>query len=558
VFIGIAVAGPDRLEPIPGAIPSIQRLGAWARSQRYSTEIITDSDKPVTSSRLKRAFERKLGDGGQDRVIVAFAGHGLIRGGAEEYWLLNDWRSQATEAVNYFKMRDRLATYQIAQLAIISDACRSLPNSEARFVEGNGVVPIKDYNQKPVQTADWYGTQSAQPAYSSPLTANEAYCFFSRVLTDALLGIPSDVADPDPEMITVRNDALMSVVERELPRLASRYDRRQVPDLRGSWRASPDNIWSQLNRSTVAKIPPAAGVPLPERRRFGVSSDRLRQESLDRESSNFESLIKRSLLPARGTGIGLANSKLRQLFLGPGCQITGGGPQWAVVEIAGPSASFCLDLENGDWAAGAIYRDFNGTLTAGDYGIDAYVLRSVRENSMIAAGAVARASTGHLLGRPYDVAAQLRETKHIDPVYGALASYLYARGSEVDEIRRLLYFYGERGQPAPFDCVLLARVEVEQRDGGWIAKVPAVAERMPRSPIEAQRRFTFEATSATEVQVAGGFPWLRQGWALLEDDFRADFRKLHRFARGLAPSTFTAFTRTTGQELASLISRGEV
>jgi hypothetical protein len=105
---------------------------------------------------------------------------------------------------------------------------------------------------------------------------------------------------------------------------------------------------------------------------------------------------------------------------------------------------------------------------------------------------------------------------------------------------------------------LLARVEVEQRSSGWVAKVPAVAERPPPSKLDAENRSLYGATPAAEVEVAGGFPWLRQGWARLDDDFRAPFRKLHRFAKGLTHGMFTTFNPMVGAELATLISKGEI
>lgn len=561
IFIGIAVSKPDELSRLPGAIPSALRLAAWARSQCYDTTLVTDSDpgKPVTAATLRDVLAEKLGDGGQERVIVAFVGHGLIRGGAEEYWLLNNWRTEATEAVNYIKMRDRLATYGIGQLAIISDACRSLPNSAARFVEGNGIVPIKDYDQKPVQTADWYGTQAAQPSYASPLSENEAYCFFTRVLTDALLGIPATVTENDPARgKVVRNDKLMTAIEEELPRLASQYDRRQVPDLRGSWRSTPDNIWSVLQQCQV-DVPPAVAVPRQAIRQFGLSPDRARAERTERATAAFAARLM-SEEPQPGTGLRLANGRIEDVVICPRFGRVTQTPWGLSITLSVRAASFALRLENGRWAAGAVYNDLMGLLAQDEHGIESFILSSAytRAESASAARAVAKTATGQLLGQPYDVAAKLREMKHMDPVYGALASYLYARGSEIDEIRRLLYFYGKNGQPAPFDAVLLARIPITRSESGWSAHVPAVRERPPRSPTEAARGYTFEATPAIDVSVAGGFPWLRQGWALLEDDFRPDFRKLYRFARHLAPSTFTTFVPEIGDEFQRLIVQGEI
>src|SRR6476619_3762711 len=105
--IAIAVSKPEDLAAVPGAVPSANRIIAWAKALDYDTELVTDEVDPVTCARLNEVFKKKLGQGGHRRLIVSFAGHGLIRGGAEEYWLLNGWRTQATEAVNHLKLRDR-------------------------------------------------------------------------------------------------------------------------------------------------------------------------------------------------------------------------------------------------------------------------------------------------------------------------------------------------------------------------------------------------------------------------------------------------------------------
>ncbi len=171
---------------------------------------------------------------------------------------------------------------------------------------------------------------------------------------------------------------------------------------------------------------------------------------------------------------------------------------------------------------------------------------------------VARAATGNLLGDPFELAAYLRDQKHTDPTLGALAAYAYARAGAVEEIRRLCYFYAKYSQPVPFDAVLLARVPVHRDKYGLSCDIPAVAARAPTNDAERARGFTYEATPAASVAVGGTFPWLRQGWALLEDDFRRDFRKIAALAAGLRPGMFTSFKPETGIEVARRIEAGDL
>jgi hypothetical protein len=61
-------------------------------------------------------------------LIIYFAGHGLIREAEEGLWLMSDWYNEL-RAVAVELLKRRLYKYQIDQIAIFADACRSLPTS---------------------------------------------------------------------------------------------------------------------------------------------------------------------------------------------------------------------------------------------------------------------------------------------------------------------------------------------------------------------------------------------------------------------------------------------
>jgi hypothetical protein len=561
--IAIAVSKPEDLDVVPGAIPSAKRVVAWAKSQGYDTALVTDENNDaVTCERLKKVFKNKLGQGGQRRLIVSFAGHGLIRGGAEEYWLLNGWRTQATEAVNHLKLRDRLGTYLPKQMAVISDACRSLPTARAKFVEGNGIVDVKDYVEKPLQVANLSGTRAAQPSYSAPIGVEEAQCFFTQVLMNALYGSPPDVVENDPILgKVVANDRLLSTVERELPLLANRYNRTQTPDLQGAWR-SPENIWSVLNKFAAVDVRafPAPGGPPPDRGSLEIGTLE-REERAVTQVREFVSALRREERATHfetRTGLAVSGVAVTAVVVSPNFRTERDSPLWfRIYPNEGECSSVLARLENGDWVGAASYRDFIGTFGIGSGGAESYVLRRPYQDETGGEFAIAQAATGGALTDPYEMAAVLRDHKHDDPVLGALAAYAYARAGAVDEIRRMTYFYGANSQPAPFDAVLLARVQIKRDRFGYMASIPAVPRREWRTDAERHREWTFEATPAISVRVAGGFPWLRQGWALLEDDFRPEFRRLARFTSGLRPSVFTTLEPRAGEELASLVSKGD-
>lgn len=557
--IAIAVSRPEGLDPLPGAIPSAKRLAAWAQGQGYATELVTDASEAVTCARLTEVLHRCLDQGGQRRIIIAFAGHGLMRGGAEEFWLLNQWRNRAAEAVNHLKLRDRLGTYRPKQLAIISDACRSLATQDARWVEGTGVVDTTNYVEQPVQVANLSGTRATQPAYTTPLEAGDAYCFFTQVLTRALNGKPPDALTIDDQgRRVVLSDDLFNVIERELPLLASQHGRSQTPDLSGAWRA-PGNIWSilQTGASDAPLLLPSAVTANYERAVEAAAPT-------DRRATDLEHRLTTEPRPLRyetGTGVTVQGACPVAVVASPAFRPEAWGPPGSFrfwPDEGAQRGSMAIELAGGSWVAGPIYTGFIGAFTLDGEFAEGLVLRPSDQDPRVAEATVAAAASGQVLSDPYDLAARLRDQKHADPVLGALAAYAYARAGAVEDIRRLCDFYRQRRQPVPFDAILLARVPIRREADGLRAILPPVAAREPLTDMERARRWTYEATAGGEVAVAGGFPWLRQGWALLEDDFRPELRAVARFAPGILPGLFTTLRPRQGEQLARAIAQGEI
>ncbi|MBR0850725.1 hypothetical protein JQ543_23490 [Bradyrhizobium diazoefficiens] len=564
ICIAIAVSKPDGLDEIPGAIPSAKRLATWANEQGYGCRLVTDENEAVTCQRLNAVFKEVLGGGGQQRILVTFAGHGLIRGGAEEYWLLNDWRTRATEAVNHLKLRDRLGTYLPKQLAIVSDACRSLPTERAKWVEGNGVVDVMDYVEQPAQFANLSGTMSAQPAYATPLGTEQAYCFFTETLVNALRGSFSrHVTEADGNLV-ITNDGLYNAVAEELPLLASRHDRNQFPDLQGGWRSPPGAIWSTLGRPGAAL--PAPRDPSPSARRGDVSEDEEAAVAPDNRAQEYERRLRtqnRATHFETGTGLVFSNDRGPPLVhsVSIGRHFEAMRDQFSnwfrLIPKRGDAASFVAEID-GWWVGGCAYRDFIASYGISTDGSESCILRPAYEDAPLSEETVARAATGQVLADPFDLAARLRDQKHTNPVLGALAAYAYSRAGAIDDIRRLVYFYAKHQQPAPFDAVLLARAPIVAGEHGFVCEVPAVEARDPLNDAERARAWTHQATPSAVISVGGSFPWLRQGWSLLEDDFRPEFRSLARLARGLLPSLFTAFDFHTGREVADRLAAGDL
>jgi hypothetical protein len=86
--------------------------------------------------------------------------------------------------------------------------------------------------------------------------------------------------------------------------------------------------------------------------------------------------------------------------------------------------------------------------------------------------------------------------------------------------------------------------------------VPAVPERAARTEAEERHEWTRSATPETAGPVGGLWPWMRQGWMLVDDP--ADdgstlvVRPLAELTAHLRPSRFSTFDADGGRQLARL------
>ena len=222
-----------------------------------------------------------------------------------------------------------------------------------------------------------------------------------------------------------------------------------------------------------------------------------------------------------------------------------------------------VQLADGRWTGAAAMPRLIATFSLGADGVVSLIYRPVgwqaggdKTERVIAALRTGALRTEDAL----DVAAGLRDGKMEDPVLGVLAAYLYDSIGDVDSIRRMAFFYAHFGQAVPFDVAMLARLGAERApDGTIVAQIPAVRARPPASDAEEQRRGNSVATPARPAPVAGLFPWLRQGWALLEEEDPSPLflTGLPDLQSGLARAPFTTLDAEHGQRLKSLVFPGD-
>lgn len=228
--IGIADAGGG-LEYLGGAVNGAHGMHEWALALGYESTLLTDEDRPVDVTLLRDTLKTLLPRGSSTRrLILYFAGHGLIARADDGLWLLNDWH-QELRAVAVEVLKRRLREFGVEQLAIVADACRKLPPD---MVAG-------DLAQDPVLGAGFTkpltdplidrftASQDGRASYMVPgRTPEEDRCIFSGVLLEGLWGV-SDAAFSKRATGQVISSSLADYLRTEVPRVAARYQLQMDP-----------------------------------------------------------------------------------------------------------------------------------------------------------------------------------------------------------------------------------------------------------------------------------------------------------------------------------------
>lgn len=637
IAVGIAGSVPQRY--LSGALTGARHLEVWAKRQGYETTLITDEKENVTIPVLRQRVEYILraSPAPIHRIIVYFAGHGLIREMEESLWLLSDWRSELRAvAVEGFKRR--LFMWGPRQVCIISDACKSLPAD----VEQNDLVPdaVLGSGPRPVDpmvAVDRFdATQDGAESFMIPgPNPNEDRCLFSGVLAEGLWGIVGAASNKDPYSTlvpgAVTSSSLGAYLLAEVPVRARQYglkltprvlptfpdddnfyfrkDPAFVPPMFPPWpaedalglaiaRAAGGALVAEViiggrggdgavqglpgegGRSRPAAAQPAAAVsPLSVGH---YSFGRLPEVFVRTIAAGAPSpgrigrKLRRQLPPAGSgvsSGISIAGKSLKSpaVIWGPGTiyleEIRGIGA-WSVREAEGSltrAAPILIQFADGRFGSTVVLPNLFASLVRDGYGMigmDYCNLSDPRTQNNVgtpAEQALRGLERGTLrVGAAMDLAAKLRLWKHVDPVLGVISAYLYDAIGDVDSIRRIAGFYAQECQNIPYDVALLGGLSGTRNEWGFEVHVPALRARPPRTQTEERFEWTYCAMDARDGKVGGLWPWMRQGWTLLDDpgDFSSPLvlPGILELRRGLMRSRFTTFEADQGQSLVEMFN----
>ncbi len=580
VALAIGVSSAPPLPFLGGAINGARAFHEWAQGLGYESRLVTDDSDPVTAPRVRSELEGLLAEDQPEihRLLIYFAGHGVIREVEEGLWLLSDWNLEL-RAVAVEALKRRLYTYGIDQVGFFADACRTLPTD----IDTADLTPDALLGRGPrprsatVAIDRFIAAQDGTQAFMIPGGApDEDRCLFSGVLLEALWGTQQRAFSMLlPGKVTSRS--LGVYLQAEVPRLAETYHLTLVPSVSPTFPENDDVYFGD----GPAVTPPVFLPWPPAEVLISLEPDSLRDQL--RSAPTIPRTADRQLENQLRTQKRPADFEIPPVFTVGGQNVAG---IWTTHDIMAEAhsrhgwwhirpenggvlrlpAPVLIELASGVFAAATALPDFNVSVVATDRGVAALVYREVYTAPQVARAtedAIGKLERGAIRAdEATDLAVELRQGKHADPVRGVISAYLYDSIGDVESIRRMAYYYVQNGQVIPYDIALLAQLEGKRRNDGLLrVTVPAVPSREPRTEQESRADWTCSATEEAAGVVGGFWPWLRQGWAFL-DDPAADgstlvLPGLIEVAAELTPARFTTLYHNGGRHLAGVFNLRE-
>ena len=516
--------------------------------------------------------------------------------------MTTDWkRSNKVVAVEPLKFR--LQQFGIKNLTIVSDACLNFVNSQQlENITEDGVLAAGFTAERRLELDRFNAAQDGKSAYMARASKPEnARCILSGVLVDALWGHEADAFDkyvPDKitsgslcEFLPARTQSVgetYSVDSRAevfpgLPREHVIYRDKATSPSR-----APNKGWPVIAAKQDAEIPsikntsnitPADKSMHRRGATFGYHQGNPNDEQfakilyenstlkvpdsnagLNSRTQMIESDLRRPFrlahhrwpLPDVASLTIAARSFDKRVWLPDGLVPSGNdsvqnysighGADWAQILVQYLDETFvpvvlCKGLRttvsfNGKGFVGWMF-DVPGAHNGGDASI------------------VAKMATGSISPSDVDtIAADIRKWKHQDPMLGAIAAYLYDYSGDLDNIRRMGWYYKKHAQPIPYDVALMGMMSTWTENKGEIfASIPPTLKRKaPNLP-------NYATAATREVKrwpVAGLCPWLRQGWDFVENPAtseKAMVTGLEDIRQHLLPSSFSVLNEEGGHKL---------
>lgn len=580
LFVSIAVSSPQDLAQLPGAIDAAEKMAAWASKHGYATLLVHDgAGEQVTvgllESKMTQAITQVRDDSGGplQRLVIFFAGHGAVSP-VGQCWMLSRWKRNPNEAINVNSLQRMLQFYGPIQVAVIGDACQEFSDT-FKDVLGSAILEQPDEDEQDYELDRFFAVGTGKQAFMIPALGNEpAYCLYSKVLLDALAGQEADAFENNGDDHRITSQSLALYLRDAVPKAAGKHGLTMKP------RSEPgfytDKVYLGLRAPLAPPLPPA---PPPGPEPVGAEPpEKIHLEMVDAALAsrnhrlNFvKDRLERARVPNHfetQCGIAVNGAQVETVAVSRGAvSVVEAVPNWFRLDLQGAPdpiawSDALVTLDSGQVYSVCAVQGFVAALTIVDDDTVSLFHRPNGEDSWADFEAIellAKAHAGLLSERAIiNTAAALRNEKHRFITLGCVAAQFYDAIRDVRSLRSMAHFYAKRRQPVPLDIILFGGGMLSEVNGQLMASIPAVPAREPRSDAEANRRFTFEATSAVEsYPVAGRVPWMRQAWSAVAT-VRADSSLKQWRAQAMAAipylsaGDFTNVVRDGKQALADL------
>ncbi|HEY0412735.1 MAG TPA: caspase family protein [Allosphingosinicella sp.] len=603
IAIGVSKAGD--LPQLSGARQDAQEFADWAHANAYDhVTLIEDRAGAVTVAMIKDALKVALAKD-LERLLLFFSGHGASNA-VTDFWLLTNYNTDSNEAVDLNASFNNAKRLPIGQIAVFADACRSSPPDLAG-IHGSAIFPRVPTSPEVLPKWDHFlATRLGEIAQEAPgETERLAFGVFSRCLFQALRSPPGKFLERRDQPVGARvlcSDKLADFLDETVPLESGRIPggRVQFPETSSGWR-KPRDVYLELGAARRPNahqdIPPprrpmrrtaakrsgggaSAGFSRPESAagsapgggassgmgragpgnywdpgRSSGAAERTQarvkeaRQSLARkiqgDSAAFElkgrpSFETRSGLTVHGERIAKAVERggAADLFEEAGLQHVRGH--------ATEARTVVLRTANGPWFPTVTLPGFVGIVTLQDGAAVSFNYQRIGGGDPTGDQMVrhwtALMTAGHAPREDYrKLAHWIRMGKHDNPALGVLAAYAYARAGDLDGVDSIIGYFAAKGQPVLYDLALLGTSKV-RRDGARLHFLKGVPH----------------GNARLDARIAGSFPLMTGGWALLDREDPTVHPALSKLRAGLRPSLWTMLAPTQGAQLAALVREGAV
>jgi len=536
IIIGVNQTGG--LPPLKAAVAGAKQVGQWLEREGFTVYPFGDGDsRPVTTRAIYEQIEALIEPGTLEQLVLFFSGHGFLNNNTE-YWLLPEAPANPNEAINVAESVELARWCGIPNVVLISDACRSLPQSlTAERVRGSLIFPNQPVSSAASPEIDrFFATLPGQVALE--LVVEESVKRYAGIFTDCFL---QAYRRPDAAMIrrvgqgpaaleVVPNRQLKEYLRREVPARLTRQN-LTVGQLPYAIVESGEEVYLApvrpeslgfsateavtrgiIDVQDVAEVAIAEAIaaplllpaPMQELINTGGLAQTDFQAAVDRVSQaqaqgrgHYETRTGLTIVGAEVAEAKALHMAAQVLFPGdfatpafvrltPEPTRPGGSPQVSsvILRFAGGSGTVLAALENyiatvlvdqGRVVNVSYVPSDNSPLWA-DYVAEQDRLEKLR--------ALVAAAADHGVFRvdrqnAGHLANHIRILKGIDPTLGLYAAYAYAEVGLLDQVRSLLMYMGLDLAAGLFDIAMLANERAE-------ANVEAASRVVPFCPMLAQ------------------------------------------------------------------------